>query len=736
MSEAFSDNGGELFGRKMDTYRLMVRAGTPGLTAIVARPLMGKTLLLKKVAQRLIIEEDYLVGYHESTGAERSHLLHTVSNLYRSWLTDSTMRDQAISLWKHHKAGLVPRIGQMIGKLFEKLDGELLPGGVGAVVSSAFDGLAEAQRGLLSGGIQITPLPYDQALSLTKLVADVSGRRVVLILDAWEKSPSIVTEFATLEAFLKHQDDWPHTHVFLAVRDLELDSTRVNDDALRRTHDLCKLNPAAQIIDLKPMDFEGSEESDRLINFLHSTVHATKKITDQDLLQMIDGFPGVLNFWTSGAKRTEMRTAEDLREVANNAHSLRYLEFDYLFKALQGNQRTLAARLAFCPRLDTESWVPVRQVLLKDLSDDTIDELIDAKVLADDSIPTYGHDTRHTVARSWFIENELPLIRRTSETIIEALAARITGFEKEDKQIFEILNTCSETAQQVKISSTIRCLIDAAESAFGETTGISRQGFDNEYLAALQHNISFTPLISIALFNRGTHKIEIGDRDGAIADYTTAIGLPGAPAAMVAPAVVNRGLAKGDGGDRDGAIADLTTAIKLPGAPADVVAWAIDYRGRAKGDGGDRDGAIADYTTVTELPGAPADVVAQALVNRGMAKGNSGDHDGAIADYNTAIELPGASTYSIVVALMHRGPIKVYNGDESGAVDDWTTVIELQGAPPDRVAMALVNRGNVKNISGDRDEAITDYTTAIELPGAPDEVVKDARKHISNMEDK
>jgi tetratricopeptide (TPR) repeat protein len=94
-----------------------------------------------------------------------------------------------------------------------------------------------------------------------------------------------------------------------------------------------------------------------------------------------------------------------------------------------------------------------------------------------------------------------------------------------------------------------------------------------------------------------------------------------APADQVARALVNRGVTKRLRGDTDGAIADYTAAIELPGAPANQVALALANRGLTKGKLGDTDGAIADYTAAIELPGAPADLVAKALVNRGLAKG-------------------------------------------------------------------------------------------------------------------
>ena len=308
VNNIFADRSEQLFGRETDVLCLLDRAKNSGMTALVARPLMGKTWLLNEVARRLTDGRQYLVGYHESTAAESSHLLYAVSNLYTRWLSDSSMREQAISLWQRHQHDLVPRIGQMIGSLFEKLAGKQFPGGVGGLVSGAFDGLASTQKDLLNGGLNIAPLPYAQALSLTNLVATICKRRIILILDAWEKSPSIRAESTTLETFLKHRSDWPHTHVFLAIRNPEVDSTQDKQEAFRRARDLCKTNPAALVYELPPINLNNAEESSRLTRFVYDNVPGANDVREQSLLQMIAEYPGVLYYWTDPAKLAELRT--------------------------------------------------------------------------------------------------------------------------------------------------------------------------------------------------------------------------------------------------------------------------------------------------------------------------------------------------------------------------------------------------------------------------------------------
>ncbi len=709
MTTTFLDRNDQLFGREAHVQYLCDRAGKPGLTAVVARPLMGKTWTLTKVARRLSASrqssasgqdsesEQYLVGYHESTAAESSHLLYTVSNLYARWLADSNMREQAISLWQRHKHELVPRVGQMVGSLFEKLASQQFPEGVGPVISAAFDGLASAQKDLLGGGLHIAPLPYDQALSLTKLVAQVSKRRVVLILDAWEKSPSMRAESAALEIFLKHRDDWPHTHVLLAIRNPDVDSTQANAEAHQRAHDLCKLNRAAQVYELPPINLTDAKERARIVDFVCKHVPVAQQVGEQDLLGMIDNYPGVLYFWRDPAKHTEIQTADDLHQEADYAQSGRYPEFDHLLNALEGNQRTLAVRLAFFPRLDAERWKTFQPWLMKDLSDAVINDLIDAKILSDDRFPTYGHDTRHAAARRWFIVHKPALIRRTAEDLIKSLAAGINGMNIDnDYPLVETLAASSEVAQQIDVAAMARCLIDAARLALGNEENIPASTFDHAYPAALQSNASFAPLLAMALYNRGLTRGQRGDSDSEIADYTATIELPGAPLEYVAMALYNRGVTKGQRGDSDGAIADYTAAIELPpGAPPEQVAMALYNRGLTRGQRGDRDSKIADYTAAIELPGAPPEYVAMALYNRSVTRGERGDSDGEIADYTAAIELPGA--------------------------------------PPDQIAMALYNRGNTKGRRGDSDGAITDYTAAFTLPGATSEIIAAARKRLSDQ---
>lgn len=765
MPKAFpEDRRKQLFGREPDVLYLVDRANQTGLTAVVAQPLMGKTWTLTEVARRLLEGREYFVGYHESKGGE-SQLLNAVADLYTRWLADSTMREQAVSLWDRHRHNLVPRIGQMVGKLFEKLAKTQVPEGVASVVSKAFDGLAKTQEDLLSGGRPIEPLPYDEALSLTELVAKVSKRRIVLILDSWEKS-SISSEFANLEGFLKRREDWPDTHIFVAVRNTELDSTKINDEGYRRADDLCRITSAAKLYPLPPMRQKDAYEAHRITQFVQNTVPAAKDQSEQTILEMISGFPGVLGFWTDEANRTIMRTQKDLREIANNAQTLRYLKLEHLLSGLQDESRALAARLAFFPRLSNKTWLIFRDLLLRDQPLSIMEALVDDRVLdGEAAFPTYGHDTRHSAARQWFIKHKLPLIRRVSEQLVEAIASRITVPKGSDRAFFEVLVACSDIARQIGANPTTLCLMDAAQAAFGKLEAVSHPAFENQYRNIIQQHGSVVPLIAIALINRGIGKDQGGDRYGAIDDHNAAIALPNVSVELVAQALIFRGIAKNGLDDNKGAIDDYSAAIALPNAPTDRVAKALINRGGVKDDLGDSRGAIDDYSAVIELANALPDHVAQALIYRGSVKDfQLGDSDGANNDFSAAIGLPNTSVewvaqifvrcgvvndlhlgdsfgaiygYNAAIALpnpsinrmaalIYRGAVKNQLGDSNGAIDEYSSAIEMPNAPTNLVAKALFYRAEMKGQRGDSGGAIDDYSAAIALPCAPGEQVAQA----------
>lgn len=157
-----------------------------------------------------------------------------------------------------------------------------------------------------------------------------------------------------------------------------------------------------------------------------------------------------------------------------------------------------------------------------------------------------------------------------------------------------------------------------------------------------------------AYFHRAVTRYEIGDKAGAIADYTQVLQID----SHHDIAYTNRGVARYDLGDLSGAIADFDQAIQRN--PDNSVAHC--NRGFVLAELGDKLGAIEDYSQATKL--APED--ATPYFYRGLARTRLGNKLGAIEDYSRAIWLcPEDAT-----AYLYRGLARAKLGDNPGAIAD------------------------------------------------------------------
>jgi tetratricopeptide (TPR) repeat protein len=234
-------------------------------------------------------------------------------------------------------------------------------------------------------------------------------------------------------------------------------------------------------------------------------------------------------------------------------------------------------------------------------------------------------------------------------------------------------------------------------------------------------------ILAPALINRGVCKGFQGDLEGAIADYTTLIGLSGAAVEDMANALFNRGAARGEQGDFIGAIADYTSAVELPNVPVGQLSQALVNRGVAKGLVGDWAGEITDCTRVVEMRDAPVDQVAKALVDRGVAKVTQGDEKGGVTDYSAVLTLPNVPSEEISQALVNRGAVKGRLGDFAGAIADCNAAIDVPNVAGKQAAQALGVRGMAKFSQGDHIGAVADWIQSMATVDAPvDERIKAA----------
>jgi len=171
-----------------------------------------------------------------------------------------------------------------------------------------------------------------------------------------------------------------------------------------------------------------------------------------------------------------------------------------------------------------------------------------------------------------------------------------------------------------RAQSSVDALLEKARALLG------KQGSEQEVIK-LANQVLATRQSADAYFYRAYAKTDLGDKQGAIADYNQAITIN----PKLDEAYNNRGVAKSDLGDKQGAIADYTQAIAIN--PQDAEAY--NNRGNAKAELGDKQGAIADFNQAIAINPQLAD----AYRNRGIAYELIGDLGRACSDWRMAASL-------------------------------------------------------------------------------------------------
>lgn len=119
----------------------------------------------------------------------------------------------------------------------------------------------------------------------------------------------------------------------------------------------------AEIRPLELMTLEDADSRARLADYVRHSVPAAAGAEDEAILQLIDGYPGVLYQWTSDYQKANMQTLPDLEKIAADAQTYRFRELADLLPALDGDRRRVAIRLALLPLGASEAWAALKPLL-------------------------------------------------------------------------------------------------------------------------------------------------------------------------------------------------------------------------------------------------------------------------------------------------------------------------------------------------------------------------------------
>ena len=412
------DRRAELFGRASELRQLLDFTQTKGLTAIVGRPQMGKSWLLTEVARQAAEDQSCLVGFAESYEGERDLLLRGINDLYERWLANASWREQALKVWNDQKTSWPHSFATAFGKIAGALPGIGKP--LGEIVKIAIEGVLRADEALR--GTSLPLLQYEQARDLVRGAAAISGQRIVLVFDQWEKSQD-PAEFARIfDAFLRNREDWPTCHLLLGLRD--------EDPAAQEIRKLEQGYPAAaRVSEISDLQLAAAELAE-LRAALATRDPAFADLSDDALTEMVGGMAGVIGRWRERGPNGSLPTESEIRGVADSAHAYSYPELEELLDKSEDAPRRLAIRLALLPNTEaTDDWDALRSIVTQGCATTMVGDLCRKGLLTAARPPSFGHAKRREVTATVLHGHWDDVIEDECRTLIPALAAPITAVE-------------------------------------------------------------------------------------------------------------------------------------------------------------------------------------------------------------------------------------------------------------------------------------------------------------------
>jgi len=237
---------------------------------------------------------------------------------------------------------------------------------------------------------------------------------------------------------------------------------------------------------------------------------------------------------------------------------------------------------------------------------------------------------------------------------VVASSTQATSADDYFAQAKALLGKMGREQEVIRLANQVLSIRQSGDAYFYRAYAKSDLGNKQGAVADYNQAIAINPQYAGSYYNRGLAKYALGDKQGAVIDYTQAIAVN----PQHFKAYSNRSGVRREIGDNPGAIADANQAIAIN----PQYAYAYMNRGNAKSALGDKQGAITDYNQAIAIN--PKDHIV--YYNRGLVKSDLGDNQGAIADYNQAI----TNNTKYDAAWGARGFAGSQLGDRIGACND------------------------------------------------------------------
>lgn len=711
------------FGRKRDLDHLKDRVRHPGVTIVTSRPQMGKTLLLKELRDSLLAQgtsdgKPMLVGYAVGSMAETDLLLRSVEDLYRNWLSDSSLRQRAGVFLRQHKDNLLGNFANgaaAVGLLLVSVAGA---GPVAAVVSSFFCELRKDLRDFKTGEIGLTTLGRNQVRDLLGLVHEATNESAVLVLDAIEQLPNPAVLGCDLKIYLDERQDWPPVHFLLACR-APANGER-EDAAYQAARELESRSEAATIYPLGSLSVdENTTDGKELLSYIRREIPAAEGLGHTALLKLLRDHPGTISRWM---EHPCPQTAEELKKRTDDALAYQYPELEPIFHRLFRDNRPLfdaASRAVLLPEtMFCGESSPFDQFVSTDKA--LFDQLVDEGLLlreGADAACSFGHTVRYEQAGSAWLKSRIWCNerQRIAANLVDSIAAAITAISPAVAPRVEALLSLGNPTLDGCFGADAKAFLNLIRASHRLSQSEPTTVAQTKELITRHPEWAFVAAASMITI--GNFRADAGNHESATEYYGAVADLPVVPAILRAGARVNLAKVYSSRGQLDQAVDELRTVVGKADLDPGVAFLARVHLASIELTRDNRSAVVANCNEAIDIPSVSPGHKAIALVMRGTASYRNGDMPAALVDFSAAIEAPLCDARTRVTALANRSGVYLKQGNLQGTIADCKAVVETPGAPTEMRAKAWANLGTAQAVSREFPSAIDSFTKSLGEPG-------------------
>jgi hypothetical protein len=486
------------FGRKQTLEDLKSRAETKGLTFIVGPPRRGKTRLMFELARYLEGKDDFLYSYYELETASANPFHHCVERLFQNHIRNAPNLEKA----KRFALSQYEKVKKTTGVVL-KVMGSADPTGAGSLAEI---GVGQMLSESASQSLTLRPLPYETIRDTVNDIFKESNKKIVLFLDQWETGENNEENRNILRSFLKDPYNWPDTHIFVNLRPDNNAHQYCKELTLEYSH-------AVQIIEPAPLNIDGQEEQDRLLDLLRQEVPLTLQIDNVSLLKAIALTPMVIDRILEDKGFADL---EGLKETIKGAVEGTYIDIVKSIDKLGDNHRRLLIFLSLLPELNPESWEK-----LKSLGEDFpcppeyLDHLRQQGILSNINPPQAVHATAWETILKHLKTHAQATTLDLGYKLAQTLACKISKVIEEERVYVTSLQEVIKNLQPEASEPWLEALDATALGLTGQRIAGKQATLSLGVEWALKNNRQILPFLSMGLCNM-TADAELDERREAV----------------------------------------------------------------------------------------------------------------------------------------------------------------------------------------------------------------------------